>query len=127
MPKKIAPARRLTPQAPAAPVARRATAPNPTAPTSPANAAFPRKVRATSLGFYGHIRRRVGDVFTCERAQDFSSKWMEPVSVNTPERVTTGRQALQQQHDEILAGKTPAMGTPLVDDEPLADFNPLSE
>lgn len=122
MPKKAPKARRLPPQAPEAPPKQ-----VPVSQPRQASTSFPCKVRATQLGFYGHIRRRVDDVFTCVRPQDFSEKWMERVSVNTPERVTTGRQALQRQHDEILSGKTPAMGTPLVDDEPLANDNPLSE
>jgi hypothetical protein len=35
----------------------------------------------------------------------FSKKWMEKVSADTPLSLTSGNQALRQQHDEIMAGK----------------------
>src|SRR5262245_41547384 len=129
---------------PDAPPARRATAPIPppvarargsvTPPTNPAPAAVVEegrraptriKVRAIRQGYYDHIRRHEGDVFYIAKEQDFSAVWMEAVDPRTPERVTTTAEALRRQHDEILAGRIPASGTPLVDDEPDADKNPL--
>jgi hypothetical protein len=64
----------------------------------------PIKVRATQMGYYDHVRRREGDVFVVESSQ-FSKKWMERVDAETPERVTTAKQALKEQHDEILGGR----------------------
>jgi hypothetical protein len=61
------------------------------------------RVEATRLGYYDHVRRRPGDVFTIAQASDFSRKWMRRVDADTPERITTPNQALAQQHDEILA------------------------
>lgn len=63
------------------------------------------KVRATKVCYYDDKRRRISDVFTIANETEFSSKYMERVDPRTPERITTGAQVLQQQHDEILAGK----------------------
>lgn len=35
------------------------------------------QVRATKLGYYGHIRRREGALFTITSEKDFSPRWME--------------------------------------------------
>lgn len=48
------------------------------------------KVRALGdagmwVGFYNHIRRRGGDVFTLINPKDFSKKWMEEVNPAAPE------------------------------------------
>jgi hypothetical protein len=83
------------------------------------------KVRATQMGYYDHIRRHPGDVFYIDREQVFSTKWMERVGEHVRERVTSAPDALRRQHDEILQSRMPAMGTPLVDDEPDAGNNPL--
>ena len=79
------------------------------------------KVRATQLGFYNQIRRRVGDVFIL-RAKDgmvaspggngfvkkkftvqdqFSSLWMEKVSDNTKVKTTSAPEALKKENDEL--------------------------
>lgn len=63
----------------------------------------PIKVRATALGYYGEMRRRIGDVFLCD-AKAFSPEWMEEVDPRTRERVTSAPQALKRAHDEILGG-----------------------
>jgi hypothetical protein len=60
------------------------------------------------LGYYNHIRRREGDVFTLEHAVDFSPRWMARVDAAVPEKVTTGAQELRRLHDEELAGRAPA-------------------
>ena len=65
----------------------------------------PVRVQATKKGFYQHKRRRVGDVFTIPAMTHFSKAWMIVVPDHTPERITTGAQDLQQQHDEILGAK----------------------
>lgn len=84
------------------------------------------KVRATRQGYYDHIRRHDGDVFYIAKAEDFSEKWMVRVDARTPERVTSAPDNLRRTHDEILASRMPASGTPLVDDEPdAATNNPL--
>lgn len=49
------------------------------------------RVRATALGFYGHIRRREGDVFDVPE-ELFSERWMQRVSDTEPEKKTTGLQ-----------------------------------
>lgn len=43
------------------------------------------KVRAKALGYYGHARRRIGDVFSIDTERKFSEKWMERVLDNAPE------------------------------------------
>lgn len=63
----------------------------------------PRRVRATQMGYYDHIRRREGDVFTIHKMQDYSANWMEFVSKSTPEKITTGLEDLRAQHDRELA------------------------
>lgn len=94
----MAPQRPMTPQ--------RGTA-KPAPPATPSDA-IPARVRATRLGYYDHKRRREGDVFTlADSKKEFSERWMEYVSDDLPERITTGKQALQQFHDETLAGKSP--------------------
>lgn len=62
------------------------------------------KVRATAMGYYDNIRRRPGDVFVLKAAdrRQFSARWMEPVDPETPEQVTTGKAAIEKQHDELL-------------------------
>lgn len=70
------------------------------------------KVRALQVGYYEHIRRRVGDVFSIERPQDFSAVWMQEVGASTPERITTGTQALRQMHDETMRDRAPSLITP---------------
>lgn len=107
----------------------------------------PIKVRAKQMGYFDHIRRRVGDVFTIPADRHpadhktkpgelihFSSRWMEVVDPRTPERITTPNQALAQQHDEILemkyGGKPPQQGIQVGDDSnpddlPTGTGNPL--
>lgn len=63
-------------------------------------------VRAMELGFYGDIRRRVGDVFPLDSEADFSPRWMERVPLDTPERLTSSRTALLQVEAE-LRGRNP--------------------
>lgn len=85
--------------------------------TAPAKTGPPVRVQATAFGFYDNIRRRVGDVFMCER-QAFSTNWMELVAENVPERITTGTADLRRLHDDILrekAGTFPGV----TDDNPL--------
>ena len=69
----------------------------------PATKGRPFKVRATQMGYYDHIRRRLGDVFVIQGEHEFSGRWMEKVDASTPERITTPNQAIKQQHDDILA------------------------
>jgi hypothetical protein len=38
--------------------------------------AFPIRVQATELGFYGGRRIRFGDVFTLKSEKEFSERWM---------------------------------------------------
>lgn len=71
---------------------------------------YPAKVRATAPGYYGEARRREGDVFTIEKPEDFSSKWMERVSKNTPEKTTTGQQIIDQKSEEAVREQMAAKG-----------------
>lgn len=83
------------------------------------------KVRATQMGYYDLLRRRVGDVFTVP-LRLFSPKWMERVDPDTPELTTSGREEMRRQHDEILQSRIPASGTTLVDEaEPTGSGNPI--
>lgn len=82
------------------------------------------KVRATRLGYYDHVRRREGDVFTytvTEREAAVKKgalpDWVEPVDPRTPERITTGVEELRKKHDQIIQERNPRAGTPLVHDE----------
>ncbi len=67
---------------------------------------IPERVRATQIGFYDNARRREGDVFTLSKASHFSERWMERVSPDTPEKVTTSAQALLQV-EAGLRGRNP--------------------
>lgn len=85
------------------------------------------KVRATQAGYYNHIRRRPGDVFTLapvkgtkvtlhkdgreERKEhtfsaeeQFSERWMEKVSKHTPEKVTGAQKALNAASNALKSG-----------------------
>lgn len=71
------------------------------------------KVRATTVCYYDHKRRREGDVFVIDE-KDFSKRGAhERVDARTPESITTGAEDLKRQHDELLAAKS---GTPAADD-----------
>lgn len=94
------------------------------------------KVRAIRPGFFNHIRRREGDVFSIPdkpvrklNAKELASgsfdavvnkagevpaafgSWMEQVGKSEPERTTTAQQALNKASDELKAGKAPAEAT----------------
>jgi SpoVK/Ycf46/Vps4 family AAA+-type ATPase len=85
---------------PAAPPARAATSPR-RARAEPLAEGI--KVRAIRPGYYGERRLREGDVFLIADEQAFAAIWMERVDPMTPERITTGQQMLQRDHDETLA------------------------
>ena len=98
--------------------------PGPSVPPTPATAVSVSptgrtvKVRATRLGYFDHIRRRPGDVFTIPIMPSvdgdaagpygrwFSERWMEVVPARTPESITTPAQALKQTHDDILGTRS---------------------
>lgn len=63
--------------------------------------ATPVRVRAVRLGYYQHLRRRVGDVFTLTNPAHFSPIWMQPVAVTEPERVTGAQAALDLAADSL--------------------------
>lgn len=82
------------------------------------------RVRATRLGYYDHVRRREGDVFTYTLTErELARKggglptWVERVDPRTPERITTGVEELRKKHDDIIRERNPRQGTPLVNDE----------
>jgi hypothetical protein len=74
--------------------------------------ATPIRVRATKLCYYGEKRRRVGDVFTIRSEAEFSSTGMERVPDETPERLTTGQDELEQARQEHLRVQRAHAGTP---------------
>jgi hypothetical protein len=43
------------------------------------------KVRATQLGYYGHVRQKEGAVFELKKASHFSYRWMEPLDAEAEE------------------------------------------
>ena len=71
----------------------------------------PFKVRAIAPGYYDLVRRRDGDVFTIKNQQEFSSKWMVRVPASTPDKVTTGQEEINRQHDEVLSDKLKTKAT----------------
>jgi len=75
------------------------------APKPPAAPRYRQRVRATQDGFIYEARRRIGDVFTITDPKHFSKTWMEEVDDATPEKITTGGQALRQQHDDTQASR----------------------
>lgn len=85
------------------------------------------RVRALHTGYYGEKRWREGDVFTYTLGAKETKlpKWVEPVPARTPGQLTSGKEVLRKQHDEILASRMPAQGSQLVDDEP--EVNPLGD
>lgn len=93
--KAAAPARPAAGRVAPAPVAARAAAPVPSTRI---------RVRAYRMGYLGHERRRVGDVFVIER-KVFNPSWMTAVDRATPIQRTTGKEELRRKHDEILSAK----------------------
>lgn len=103
------------------------------------------RVRATRMGYYMHVRRREGDVFslipqniieTVEEKdlkgrvvgnkkvsrlmtarEQFSARWMEEVEPQTPGKVTTGKQDLKAKHDDLIKEKF-GLGGEAADDDP---------
>jgi hypothetical protein len=91
------------------------------------------KVMAIATGFFDHMRRREGDVFSipatpAKKANEeqaaklgvkkgdsipsaFSARWMQPVASSTPDRVSTAQQALNKKQDELKGAGQAAAGT----------------
>lgn len=67
----------------------------------------PFKVRAIRLGYYGHTRRRPGDVFMVHGDQDMSGRWMERVAPTTPLTSTSAPEALRREHATRLDQAAP--------------------
>jgi hypothetical protein len=63
------------------------------------------KVRATADGYYEHCYLRRGDVFTVAGPRHFSTRWMEEVDPETPEKITSSGEALQREREETLASR----------------------
>lgn len=87
------------------------------------------KVQAKKMGFYDHKRRRKGDVFSLKDPKHFTRKWMLRVDQSIPEKITSGREELKRQHDEILGarmeGRTEATASQEVLEEEVD--NPLED
>lgn len=88
------------PKGPKEPVTPAGTAAAKAEPDLPAKG--PIRVRATQTGLYDNKRRREGDVFTIAGPEAFSAKWMEQVSKNTPEKITTGQQVVDGAHSDKM-------------------------
>lgn len=58
------------------------------------------KVRATSLGFYGLVRRRVGDVFEVESEKNFSAHWMQRIEEEIPQPKKSKKQESQSKQKD---------------------------
>jgi hypothetical protein len=115
------------PQPPAARPAVTSHAPFQPPPAPPRPAPKVRiKVEATQVGQYDQIRRRVGDVFVITSEAAFSDKWMRRVDPATPERLTTGQEALRREHDALLSGKRQS-GEQTTDDSGLVLGNVLDD
>lgn len=116
-----------TPAKPAAP--KKTAAPKTATPKKPAaKKAAPKKadrttfvkVRATRMGYYDHLRRRVGDVFLIP-AWMFSDKWMELADPGERGIVTDSQASLKREHDTILNLKYGDGGTPGLTADPIGD------
>lgn len=85
------------------------------------------KVMATKVCYYDDKRRRVGDVFTIQNDAEFSSKYMERVADETPERITTGAEVLKQEHEVIKHNKAveqhPELGERRASDQGVDDVD----
>lgn len=105
----------------------RAAAPSGSASLPTPKADRPFKVRATKMGYYGNLIRRVDDVFTIERASEFSNNWMERVDAHTPEVTTGSNAAIAREHSDLV-GKSAAGGHMGDDgDVPTGAGNPLGD
>lgn len=89
------------------------------------------RVEAIKDGYYGHSRRREGDVFTIRDEKELGS-WMRKVGSSTRESITTPNEVIRKKHDETLAlkygdrvagGQSP--DDPAFDDQ-ADDENPLN-
>lgn len=57
----------------------------------------------------GYVYTEVEKTLSAE--DQFSSKWMEKVDGSTPEKTTTGKDKLRQQHDEEMKARRAPSGT----------------
>lgn len=96
------------------------------------------RVRATRTGYYEHVRRREGDVFTLiprsipvmdrktgkptgemrifTAKEQFSEVWMELAPATARETVSTSKQHITKVHDAIIR-ENMGLGDPNADDE----------
>lgn len=63
------------------------------------------KVEAIQLGYYGLLRRRVGEVFEIASDKDFSAKWMQRVDGKAPTKKASAAHDEDGQ-EKKKAGKT---------------------
>jgi hypothetical protein len=62
------------------------------------------KVKAMQLGYYGHRRRREGDVFEIESENEFSKRWMKKLDAKGQE--------IEEEDDEDSEGLKSGAGGP---------------
>lgn len=97
------------------------------------------RVRATRTGYYEHVRRREGDVFTLiprtipvmdrktgkptgdsrilTAKEQFSEVWMELAPATARESVSTSKQHITKEHDKIIR-ENMGLGDPAGEDGP---------
>jgi hypothetical protein len=80
-------------------------------------------VRATKMGYIYHERKRPGDVFKLQYADEFGATWMERVADNTPTKTTTGQEVLRKEHMDTLRER--ASATPTSVDNPKGGPDPI--
>lgn len=66
------------------------------------------KVRATRLGFYGHSRRKEGQVFHISGEKAFSKEWMEVVDANSKPPKPSKKEAKDPKDSKKEKEKEPA-------------------
>lgn len=82
----------------------------PRKPTATEPTPFARKVRATGDGYYDHRYLRRGDVFIIHDPKHFSTRWMEDVDPQTPEKITSSGEALDRERRDTLASRAATAG-----------------
>ena len=79
------------------------------------------RVKEDCIGYYNHMRRRSGNVFSIMSEKEFSPTWMERVPDNTPEITTPigpikeGNMPPEPTHSEVFPHSVPTVETPAVD------------
>jgi hypothetical protein len=101
-----------------------------TAEDAPTTAAVPADlvVEATDTGYYEHARRRPGDRFRLQRAEDFSGRWMRWAPKGAQQTAPTlGNAVIRGKHDETLALRQPSERAPHAGLDQAEEANPFRD